>query len=285
MALDPDKFFIVLPNMFGNGLSSSPSNQPAPYNGPRFPNCSLYDNVMAQHQLVSAHLKIKNIFCVLGWSMGACQAYQWAVLFPNFVERIVPFCGSAKTSIHNRVFLEGPKSALMADHDFKEGWYSKSLMPNKGLRAFARVYSGWGMSQAFYREKVYEKEMGYASLEDFLVGFWEGYFLNKDPNNLLSQIWTWQHGDCSDNPIYKGDFAKSLQGIKSKSLIMPGSHDLYFPPEDSAEEVRIMNGKNAKLLSIPSINGHWAGGPGTFKADVDFINTALELFFKDTKQP
>ena len=50
-ALDPDKYFIIIPNMFGNGLSSSPSNTPAPWNGPRFPNVTAYDNVRVQHRL------------------------------------------------------------------------------------------------------------------------------------------------------------------------------------------------------------------------------------------
>jgi homoserine O-acetyltransferase len=52
------------------------------------------------------------------------------------------------------------------------------VQPHRGLRAFARVYAGWGFSQAFYRERLYEK-IGFSSLEDFLVGFWEGYFLKK----------------------------------------------------------------------------------------------------------
>jgi homoserine O-acetyltransferase len=86
------------------------------------------------------------------------------------------------------VFLEGVKSALTADAAFKEGWYTEK--PVRGLRAAARVYAGWGFSQAFYWQQEY-KTMGYSSLEDFLVGFWEGFFLDRrDPNNLLTMLWT-----------------------------------------------------------------------------------------------
>jgi hypothetical protein len=56
----------------------------------------------------------------------------------------------------------------------------------KGLRAFGRVYAGWRFSQTFYRVKADIEKMGYASLEDFLVGFWEGLFLTRDANNLLA---------------------------------------------------------------------------------------------------
>ena len=98
--------------------------------------------------------------------MGAQQTFQWGVSYPEMVERILPFCGSAKTSLHNFVFLEGVKAALTADAAFEGGWYDAP--PNTGLRAMARVYAGWGFSQAFYRKRLYESE-GYSSLEDFLV--------------------------------------------------------------------------------------------------------------------
>ncbi|KAJ3261210.1 hypothetical protein HK103_006519 [Boothiomyces macroporosus] len=267
-------YFVVCPNMFGNGYSSSPSNQPEPYNGPNFPNVTVADNVRAQHQLVSQHLGIRKVFCVLGWSMGAGQSYQWGAQYPDYVERIIPFCGSAKTSVHNIVFLEGPKSALKADAAFQEGYYTAK--PQKGLRAFGRVYAGWGLSQAFYREKLYLK-MGYASLEDFLVGFWEGYFLTKDPNNLLCQLWTWQHGDISQLPQYGGNFEKALAGIKAKAMVMPGSMDLYFPPEDNEYEVKHM--PNATYVPIESVWGHWAGGPGTSVDDAAFIDKRIKEFF------
>lgn len=270
--LNPSKYFIVIFNMFGNGLSSSPSNQPPPFDGPRFPNVTLYDNIKAQHKVLTEQLHIREIESVLGWSMGAQQSFQWAAQFPDMVKSIVPFCGSAKTSIHNIVFLEGPKNALMTDAAFADGWYKSQ--PNKGIKAFARVYAGWGFSQAFYREKVYKTELGYGSLEEFLVGFWEGYFLKKDANNLLCQIWTWQHGDISANELYNFNFEAALKAIKARAIVMPGSTDLYFPPVDNEAEVKLM--PNAKFLPIPSIWGHWAGGPGTNPKDAQFIDNALK---------
>ena len=167
MALDPAKYFIIVPNMLGNGLSTSPSNTPPPYDKARFPNVTFYDQVEQQHKLVTEKFGIETLPLVTGWSMGAGQTYQWAVSYPDMVQRACPFCGSSKTSEHNIVFLEGVKSALTADDAFKDGWYDEK--PAKGLRAAARVYAGWGFSQAFYWDQVY-KELGYSSLEDFLVG-------------------------------------------------------------------------------------------------------------------
>ncbi len=277
MALDPARYFIVIPNMLGNGLSSSPSNTPEPYNASRFPNVTPYDNVMLQHRLMTEVLGVKRLALVTGWSMGALQTYHWAALFPDMVERIAPFCGSAKCSRHNFVFLEGVKAALTADDSFAGGWYERK--PQKGLRAMARVYAGWGFSQAFYRAELDLERLGHASLEDFLVAFWEGFFLPKDPNNLLTMLWTWQNGDISDNDLYGGDLRRALAAIKARAIVMPGETDLYFPPEDSAFEVEHM--PNAELVPIPSIWGHFAGGPGTNPEDVAFIDARLKALLAE----
>jgi len=96
MALNPEDYFIIVPNLLGNGPSSSPSNTPPPYDRARFPNCTMYDNVCLQHRLVSEKFGIEKTKLVTGWSMGAAQTYQWGCLYPDMVERIAPTYGSAK---------------------------------------------------------------------------------------------------------------------------------------------------------------------------------------------
>lgn len=272
MALDPTKYFIIIPNMLGNGLSSSASNTPEPYNGPRFPNVTPYDNVRVQHRLVTEKFGIEHIRLVVGWSMGALQTFHWGAMYPDMMDLLAPFCGSSKCSRHNKVFLEGVKAALTADGTFAEGWYTTK--PAKGLRAAARVYAGWGFSQDFYRANLDIDALGYSSLEDFLVAFWEGFFLPRDANNLLTMLWTWQNGDISDNEIHGGDFVKALGAIKAKTYVMPSASDLYFRVADS--EFEVANMPNATLVTIPSVWGHFAGGPGTNPTDVAFLDAKLK---------
>ena len=93
-SLDPSRFFIVSIDMFGNGLSSSPSNTPPPFDGPRFPGVALYDNVRCQHRLLTEVLGVNRLALVLGWSMAGCQSYQWGAQFPDMVAAILPFCAS-----------------------------------------------------------------------------------------------------------------------------------------------------------------------------------------------
>lgn len=272
--LDPKKYFIIVPNMFGNGLSSSPSNTPPPFDRAVFPNITVYDNVVCQHRLVTEHLGVKQVRLVVGFSMGAQQTFQWGAMYPDLVQAIAPICGSARTSPHNYIFLEGLKAALAADAAFAEGWYQAP--PIKGLRAFSRVYMGWVFSQDFFREQEYRK-MGFASLEDS-VRFLEGYFRRRDANDLLAMLWTWQHADISANTIYKGDFAAALRAIKAQAIVMPSETDLYFRVRDNELEVEQM--PNAELRSLPSIWGHVAG-LGVNPADNEFIDAALrELLAK-----
>lgn len=276
MALDPSKYFIIVPNMFGNGLSSSPSNTPPPYDRARFPDVTMYDNVRAQHRLVTEQFGIEKLVLVTGWSMGAGQTYQWGVAYPEMVERIAPFCGSSITSEHNQVFLEGVKAALTADDAFRGGWYD--TQPTKGLRAAGRVYAGWGFSQAFYWQQLY-KQLGYTSLEDFLVGFWEGFFLNdRDANNLLTMLWTWQKADVGLTPGCDGDTERALASIKAKALVMPGEKDLYFPPEDEKWACGFI--PDAEFRVIPGVWGHFAGG-GNNPVDIAFVDSALKELLAD----
>ena len=271
MALDPSRYFIIVPNLFGNGLSPSPSNTPPPYDRARFPLVTYYDNVMCQHRLVTEGFRIERIALVCGFSMGAQQTFHWGAMFPDMVERIAPWCGSARTSPHNFVFLEGVKAALRADDAWDNGWYDRP--PEKGLRAMARVYAGWAPSQAFYRERVY-LDLGHSSLEDYLITAWEGRYLQLDANDILAMAATWQAGDISDNPIYKGDFGKALGSVTARAFVMPSQTDQYFPPEDNEIEVGMM--PNAELRTIPTIWGHTGGGPGRNPVDTGFIDAQLK---------
>jgi homoserine O-acetyltransferase/O-succinyltransferase len=271
MALDPARYFVIVPNMLGNGLSSSPSNTPPPHDRARFPRISVRDNVESQYRLVTEVFGIETLPLVLGWSMGAGQTYQWAVSHPEMVQRMLPFCGSSRTSPHNRVFLEGVKAALTADAAFAGGWYRPDALPVTGLRAAARVYAGWGFSQAFYWDEVW-REMGHTSLEDFLVGFWEGFFLDdRDPNNLLTMLDTWWNGDVGSTPGF-GSTEEALASITARCLVLPAEKDLYFPPED--EQWAVGHIPSAELRVIPGVWGHFAGG-GANPMDTAYIDAAV----------
>ncbi len=268
--IDPARHFIVSVNLFGNGLSSSPSNTPAPYGGSKFPDVTLWDNIACQHRLLTEELGVDKIALVAGWSMAGCQSYQWAAQYPDMVGAILPFCASAKTSPHNKVFLEGVKAALCADGNWNGGDYTSP--PVRGLRAFGRVYAGWAFSQTWYREELHNT-IGFERYEDLLEDWATDHAENWDANNLLIKLKTWQMGDISDNSLYGGDFRKALGAIKAKAILLPCTDDLYFPPEDNEIEARYM--PNADCRPFASPWGHCVASPGNVPEFADYLDACV----------
>jgi homoserine O-acetyltransferase/O-succinyltransferase len=266
-AIDPAKYFVVLVDLLGNGLSSSPSNMPPPYDRARFPHVTFWDNIRLQHMLVTQRLGISRIRLVTSASMGGCQSFQWAAQYPEMVEACAPIVGSARTAEFNKVFLLSLERALRLDPAFAEGYYTDP--PVRGLKAFAAIYAGWGFSEPFYRSAGY-RQFNARDHEEFVRYMWEPVFLRCDANNLLSQLATWRDGDISDNPLHGGDFEKALKSIRARTIILPGQHDTYFPPADSELEARRM--PRAECRPIPSIWGHMCTAN---PADAPFIDKAL----------
>jgi homoserine O-acetyltransferase/O-succinyltransferase len=273
-ALDPKNYFIIVTDMFANGLSSSPSNTSPPHDGPNFPEISTRDNVNASYRLVTEKFGIKHLKAIIGFSMGAQQAYQWAVSHPDFMDGIVAYCGTAKEYPHGVVRLEGFKSALMADIAFDGGNYKKP--PIKGLKAGTRHWAGWGFSQEWYRRELYN-QFGHKTVEDHLLKFWEPFFGSMDANNLISQAVTWQKNNVGNTAGIDGDHEKALRSIKARVLSMPSQTDLYFPPQYSEYEATQLT--NVTLVPIPSIWGHIAG-LGINTPDSEYLNQKIKEFLK-----
>lgn len=269
-ALDPARHFIVSVNLFGNGISSSPSNTNGSQGAGNFPLITLHDNVAAQHRLLTERLGVKQIALVLGWSMAGCQSYQWAVQYPDMVQAILPFCASARTSPHNFVFLEGVKAALCADPVWNGGDYD--TQPVQGLRAFGRVYAGWAFSQSFYRNGLY-RQLGYESLMALMEDWAEDHAKNWDANDLLCKLATWQKGDVSAGPFFNGDLNSALRSIRARCILMPCTQDLYFPPEDNEIEAGLIPG--AVFAPYTSDFGHCAANPGNDPGFADQLDAHI----------
>ncbi|KAJ7099561.1 Alpha/Beta hydrolase protein [Mycena belliarum] len=269
-------YFVVVCGLFGGSESSSPSNAPEALRGPEFPATTYEDNVCMQHALCAA-LGITKLATYIGFSMGGQQAYHMATLYPDFVTRIVVLASSARTSWHNWSFLEGPKAALVNSVDFHDGLYQTPA--RRGTRAFARVYSTWALSQAWFRKRCWET-LGFRDLEEYLRVVWDERRGAWDAHDLLCQLQTWQGGDISIFGAMeeRGDLPMALGRIKAKVLLMPSRTDMYFPPEDSEEEIKHL--KHGELKVIESIWGHIAGGGNGTKEDNDFIKLQVRTFLE-----
>jgi homoserine O-acetyltransferase len=265
--LDPARWFIVVPDMFSNGLSSSAADT-ADYPAV----VTMADNVRAQHRLLTGRFGVTGVAAAYGFSRGAGQAYHWAALFPGFVERAIIVCGSARTSLHNKVFLSGLLRTMEAAPEYL-GNGQFSAEPLATVRALSHIYAAWGLSQDFYRERLFETALGAASLPAFLKTEWEDSFGAYRAANLYAQALTWQEADISANGMYSGDLARALGSITARVLLMPSATDLYFRVADNEAELPHL--KNGALAVIPSIWGHRAGSPQDIPADLAFLTTQV----------
>jgi len=278
-ALDPAKYFLVATELFGNGHSSSPSNTPEPFHGPRFPVTTIRDNVEAVHRLLTEELKITHLRAIIGFSMGAQQAFQWAVSYPQFADRIVATCGTAKTWPHGFVRLEGQIAALTADVAFQNG--DCTSPPKKGLEAFGVVWTAWLFSQEWWRKELWrEGAPPDTTFEKVLNDFRTNFIPGADANDLILQMRTWEKHDVGTTPGFGGDVEKALRSIKVPFLYMPGETDLYFPVGDARYEAGFMS--TVTLKPIPSLWGHTAGAAGS-AADGKFLNENISAFLGEKR--
>ena len=258
--LSPARYFIVVVNLLGNGLSSSPSNTASPFHGADFPNVTIADNVRLQYRLLTEHLKVQQIALVYGFSLGAMQGFAWAAIYPKMVQRLLAVCGSAKCWPLTALIMQVAMTVLKSDPNFRGGHYT--IVPEAGLRALSRVTVAWSYSAAFFRDQLY-RNFGVESA-DAVAQYWENYTLATDANDLLSMFWTWKNASTE---------LADLQKITARTIVMPCDHDLYF----SLDEARIEAAQipNAEFRPIISPYGHIAGVPGLLCAETLFVEQAI----------
>jgi homoserine O-acetyltransferase len=275
-ALDPTKLFLITSELFGNGRSSSPSNTPEPFHGPRFPVMTMRDNVNAVHQMLTEQLGVKHLRAVIGFSMGAQQAFQWAVSYPDFMDRIVATSGTAKTYGHGIVRNEGEIGAIETDEAFKGGDYT--VEPKKGIEEFSLMWTGWLYSQEWWREELWRTDSPKGTTFEQVVEQYKTNFIpGADANNLILQMRTWEKNDVGATPGFGGDEKKALASIKVPVLFMPSATDMYFPVTDAQYEAQFI--PHVTLLPIPSLWGHPAGA-GACPADEKFLNEHIADFME-----
>jgi homoserine O-acetyltransferase len=273
-AFDPSRDFLVMTELFGNGRSSSPSNTPEPFHGPRFPVTTIRDNVEAVHRLLTDELKLTHLRAVVGFSMGAEQAFQWAVSHPTFMDAIVATSGTAKCYGHGYVRLEGQIAALTTDPAWQNGDYTAP--PSKGLEAFGMVWAGWLYSQEWWRRELWRTSMpAGTTFEQAWQSFRKRFA--ADANDYILQARTWQRHDVGATSGFDGDVERALKSIKARVLYMPSETDLYFPLTDARYEQAFI--PRVTFTPIPSLWGHTAGAASN-PADLKFLNEKVAAFLR-----
>ena len=268
---------VVVVALLGNGESASPSNTKD------FPATLDYrDCVRAQNHLIREHLKISSLDVIIGFSMGGQCTYYWTAMYPEIVRNAVIICSSARTSLHNYQFLEGPKAALFHSVDYNsDSFRVQNKLPIRGLHAFGRAYSAWLSSAEWFEERLFEKH-GFKTLEDWAQAGERGYE-DWHPDDLLVMLGMWQRSDLSvavSPDQQKIPLEQALSSLMTRILVMPCRTDQYFKWEASEKEVSYL--KHGELAVIPSVWGHIGGG-GANPEDNEWMDRKIASFLSPEK--
>ncbi len=272
MRSNPAKLFLVATELFGSGNSSSPSNTPEPFHGPRFPVMTIRDNVDAVHRLLTEELKLTHLRALIGFSMGAQQAFQWAVSYPDFTG---PHC----RNIGNSEDLPARRGAAgRTDRRAHSGSgvseWRLCFSPKNGLAAFGMVWAGWLYSQEWWRKELWrEGASPGTTFEQVMNGFRTRF--SADANDYILQARTWEKHNVGGSPGFNGDVEKALRSIQVPLLYMPSETDLYFPINDARYEQAFI--PHVSFMPIPSLWGHTAGAASN-PADAKFLNENIGRF-------
>jgi homoserine O-acetyltransferase len=225
--------------------------------------------VAAQRRLLREVFGVERIPLIYGWSMGAQQAYQWAVDHRDQVERICCVGGTARTSPHNRLFLLSLRQALTSDRHWNGSGFDGP--PEQGLRTFALIYASWAASQPFFRTIT-------EPVEEHVQRQWLPHYQRHDPSDLIAMLDTWLAHDVAGG----GDLAHTLSGIQAQAAVVGCSHDLYFPPADLAADAAAIPA--ARFHLIESELGHRAGNPHSSPLEQAHLRAVVaELLASDSE--
>jgi homoserine O-acetyltransferase len=243
-ALDPTRYFIILPGHFGLPPSSAPSTTVGEAGGEGFPAVSISDDVDAQHRLVTEVFGIERLRLVLGWSIGAIQVYDWAVRYPDAVQAIAPIAGAPTPPPWTKLWLqtvieESIESASNGDDGLT------NVAHGSALTAPPRTF--------YYDGEDVWRTLGFGSVAEFVAGFWEGFWRPQNPTDVLVQA---RKARTSYPGPADATLAELVGTIRARTTVAAFAGDNLFPPAESQRVASWIPG--AEFREIESVFGHLA---------------------------
>ena len=291
--IDTNKFFVICSNVLGGCAGSTGPKENKDYDknqdeiyGGDFPSITIKDMVNAQAKLIDA-LGIDQLFSVVGGSMGAMQALQWSIDFPNKIQTIIHIAGALKHSAQNIAFHEVGRQAIMNDPNWHKGNYlEKKSIPERGLsvaRMIAHItyLSEDAMHRKFGRKLQSRDIISFGFDADFQIESYLRYqgrsFVERfDANSYLYLTRAMDYFDHSETYRKKLEFINN-ENNHIKYLVISFTSDWLFPTRENKEIVKILNNlsKNVSFLEIETDKGH-----DSFLLDEPDLDFAMKGFLE-----
>ena len=267
--LDTGRFFVVGVNNIGgcHGSTGPASINPltgTPW-GADFPVVTVEDWVEAQSRLAT-RLGIERFAAIMGGSLGAMQAMQWAISQPSRVAHSIVIAGASKLSAQNIAFNEVARQAITTDPDFHGGnYYSHGVVPKRGLRIARMIghityLSDDAMAEKFGRER---REGGLKfnfdvefQIESYLRHQADKFAERFDANTYLRITKALDYFDPA--AARDGNLSAALEYATAKFLVVSFTSDWRFAPARSREIVKALldNRLSVSYAEIDAPHGH-----------------------------
>jgi homoserine O-acetyltransferase len=269
--IDTNKFFVICSNVLGGCAGSTgpkelQNGSDVAYGG-NFPSVTIKDMVKVQSLLIES-LNIEKLFSVIGGSMGAMQALQWAIDFPDKILNIIHIAGALKHSAQNIAFHEVGRQAIMSDPIWKNGkYFENNEVPERGLsvaRMIAHItyLSENAMHRKFGRKLQSRDIISFGFDADFQVESYLRYqgksFVERfDANSYLYLTRAMDYFDHDETFRKNIEFSHNPNN-HLKYLIVSFTSDWLFPTIESKMIVNQLNSlsREVSFLEIDTDKGH-----------------------------
>jgi homoserine O-acetyltransferase len=242
--MDSARYYVILVDALGNGISTSPSNsQLQPHM--MFPKFGIRDMVNSQHQMLTQVMHINHLKAVMGISMGGMQTFQWMVSYPDFIDKAIPIVGSPRLAPFDLLLWQAENEAIMGDPAWKNGEYTEQpaltlLTAFEGLA----IETPDKFNADTTREKLPE---WIATTRKHVAEF--------DANNHIRQSQAMMAHDVS--ATFGGSMDRAAAAVKAKVLVVPSITDHMVTPGPALDFARLLN---AEVLELHDHCGHLAPG-------------------------
>jgi homoserine O-acetyltransferase len=240
--VDSTKYFVVAVDALGDGVSSSPSNSQAQ---PRmkFPEFSIRDMVESQRRLLSQVFHLAHVHAVMGISMGGMQTFQWAVAYPDFMDKAIPIVGSPRLAPYDLLLWQTMIDAIEQNPLWKDGNYTQQPVPRE-VEQIGNL--------ALSTPEHYNREM---TREKFFAGLKRPSDTHFDSNDRIRQAQAMMGLDVS--APFGGSMERAAAAVKAPMLIIVDAHDHMVTPGPALDFAKL---KGAQTLVLQNDCGHL--GPG-----------------------
>jgi homoserine O-acetyltransferase len=242
--VDPTKYFIIAVDALTDGVSSSPSNSPAPQHGPDFPAITIQDMVNSEYRLVTESLGIRHLHAVMGISMGGIQTFEWLVDYPDMMDRAVPIVGTPRPTGYDLLFIQTEEDALRSDPEFHQGRYEKS----PPVPVVQEIHTLHLTTPAHFAAEEPPQKF----LADYPKTAAKG-IEPFDANDWLSGLVALSHHDIA----HGGSLEDAAKKVRARVLIVNAAQDHMVNPKPALDFAQLIG---AKTIVLQSDCGHIAPG-------------------------